>query len=181
MVKCLIYSKVVTVGTEKVTKLFGTVESIPAATDNELVYKDKDGDIVELAVKDIYVDNDSRNNVQRIRRISDGKPLTVYIKKADSTLVKIIGDDPVEKVLEKIVIKTQATTKEFKVGETFSRAGLKINKVYADGDKVEALDNEVSADLDNYVFAEGDISDAKVVTITCAGKTITYKIKVVAA
>ena len=88
----LIYSKVV----GGVKKLFGTMENIPDENDNELIYKDSDGDVVTVVAKDVYVDNGSNGKVQRIKRISDDKELIVYIKDANNNLIKVLGDDPVE-------------------------------------------------------------------------------------
>lgn len=78
----LVYTKLV----DGVKKLFGTMENIPSASDEELVYKDATGSVITLEDKDSYVDNKHGG----IIRTSDESTVNVFI--GDT---QIIGDAPI--------------------------------------------------------------------------------------
>ena len=67
----LIYMKVV----NGVKKLFGAPSGIPAESDTEVVYKDKNAQVITLAAKDVYLDDGKGGIV----RLSDGKAVKVFV------------------------------------------------------------------------------------------------------
>lgn len=168
----LIYSKVV----GGVKKLFGTMENIPDENDNELIYKDSDGDVVAVVAKDVYVDNDSNGKVQRIKRISDGKELIVYIKDANNNLIKVLGDDPVEKVVNSIEVSGPTKT-NYTSGEELDLTGLVVKEVYEDGDEVTISEGYTVSPVAGTAITETTICT---VTHTASSKTATFEVTVTA-
>lgn len=60
---------------EKNKKLYGTFGNIDSDADQELVYRDENGEILELYAKDIYVDDKQGGIIRR----SDNKKVDVYL------------------------------------------------------------------------------------------------------
>ena len=77
----LLYTKVVTEETEDgktktVRKIFGTLANIPAETDEEVTYKDADGEAVELTADDVYLDGGAGTVIRK----SDKKEIQVFVE-----------------------------------------------------------------------------------------------------
>ena len=78
--------------------------------------------------------------------------------------------------IDPISINTPATKTEFKVGETYENDGLVVN-VPIKSSKTVYAQTGYTTDLDGYTFTADDIG-TKTVTVTFAGKTVTYEITV---
>ncbi|MBO5328042.1 MAG: bacterial Ig-like domain-containing protein [Clostridia bacterium] len=77
-------------------------------------------------------------------------------------------------------INTQASKLSFKEGETFSAAGLVLDtKILSNNSKPIIVRSGYVTDLDGYVFTAEDVeAGQKTVTVSFAGKTITYNVLV---
>lgn len=113
------------------TRLHGTMNTIPAAGDVALTYKDKYGEVItDLNPKIKIIDAGSSNGVQRLKKASDGTAVNVFI---GST--QIIGDPPIEppipptptQELYKIKITKLPTKLTYGTAETVSYNGLEFD------------------------------------------------------
>jgi len=75
----LVYEKKVAEGGELKRHLFGTLGNIPADADVQLTYKDNNGSAITPVANDKYVDNGTKDKVQRMKRLSDDKGVNVFI------------------------------------------------------------------------------------------------------
>ena len=79
----LVYEKKV----DDVRHLFGTLGVVPTDSDQQLVYKDTDGnEILDISLSDLFVDDKQGG----IIRLSDGKAIQVHIRDTSGSLVQII-------------------------------------------------------------------------------------------
>lgn len=97
----LLYTKVITTETEegkKITarKIFGTLDNIPADTDEEAIYKDADGAELELEADDIYLDGGSG----KVIRKSDGKEVQVFV--GDIRIIPAVVTEETEETEEEV-------------------------------------------------------------------------------
>ena len=83
----------------------------------------------------------------------------------------------VNDAIESISIKTPASKLSFKVGETFSAAGLVLTTTSYGGVAGEASEG-YTTDLDGYEFLAEDVAEGKTVTVSYAGKTTSYHVDV---
>ena len=144
----LVYEKKVTetidgVATE-VRQLFGTVNDIPSDSDNQLVYKDADGDAVTPSLDYKYLDNGS-GGITMVETDGTEIFLGVNIKKTDNSLVNIIPGgsyEPADKVLKSIRFKKKPTKLTYTAGDTLDLTGTVIQATWETGEKSDvALDD----------------------------------------
>ena len=168
----LIYGKTV----DNATHLYGTLGAIPSNSDNQLVYKDYDGDVITLVSGDSYVDGGSANGIQRIIRKSDGKVVNVFIGDAC-----VIGEVVTPKVIKKIVITTKPTKLEYVVDDKLDLTGLVVSAVYADGDSVAIAGTAYTTSPadDSVLDTAGTVKVT--VTHTESSKTASFNVTVVEA
>ena len=167
----LIYGKTV----DNATHLYGTLGAIPSNSDNQLVYKDYDGDVITPVSGDSYVDGGSANGIQRIIRKSDGKVVNVFI--GDNC---VIGQVVTPKVIKKIVITTKPTKLEYDVNDKLDLTGLVVSAVYADGDIVALESGYTTSPADDSTL---DTAGTVKVTVTHteSSKTASFNVTVVEA
>ena len=79
--------------------------------------------------------------------------------------------------INSISILNKATKLSFAEGETFTAAGLMLKT--SGGIKAAFIETGYTTDLDGYVFTAEDIG-TKTVTVTFAGKTVSYEVEVTA-
>lgn len=72
----LLYTKVIYENDKAIRKIYGAVNNIPSEDDVEVVYKDKEGNILTLVADDTYVDDGKGGIV----RLSDSKAVDVYVE-----------------------------------------------------------------------------------------------------
>ena len=88
----LIYEKYVDENGTKVRHLYGTMANEPNEYDNQLVFKDSEGQIItNLTFEDKYVD-DTHGGIMVIKN-NEEIPFSVYIKDSKGTLVEIIPNN----------------------------------------------------------------------------------------
>lgn len=167
----LIYEKTV----DNATHLYGTLGNIPGNSDNQLVYKDYDGDTLTIVAGDSYVDGGSANGIQRIVRLSDGKDVNVFI--GDDC---VIGQVVTPKVIKKIVITTKPTKLEYVVDDKLDLTGLVVSAVYADGDTVALESGYTTSPADDSTL---DTAGTVKVTVTHteSSKTASFNVTVTEA
>lgn len=174
----LIYEKYVeeTVdgNTVLVRHLYGTDANIPAIDDDQLTYKDNDGDVITPTLTDTYVDGGSANNIQKIKIISEdslnGKALNVFI--GDECVVGELE----EKTITAIEITTNPTKTAYYVGDALDLTGMVVEATYVDGDKATITDYTSSPANGSTLSEAGDVT----VTISAGGKSDTIDVTVTA-
>ena len=124
----LVYEK----GTGENRHLYGTMNNIPSDTDNQLVYKDADGDVITPPLAGTYVD-DGHGGI--LMKGEDGDTFVgVYIEKPDSDVVNIIpGGDYEPDVVVGIEFKQNPTKTEYSVGETLNLEGAIVVATHKSG------------------------------------------------
>lgn len=85
---------------------------------------------------------------------------------------------PAEPTLDSIEIKTQATKKEFTVGEKFTSAGLVLAGRYSDNSIKDIASGFTTNPAEGYTFTTADVSTAKEVVVTLSEKTCKYTVSV---
>jgi len=155
----LVYEKVV----EGIRHLFGTMGNIPSEDDEQLTYKDNDGDIIEPTLNASYFDDKKGGIVD-----AEGKEVNVFI--GDTC---IIGDVEESEVV-KLTVKTAPTKTSYIEGEALDLAGLVLEAEMLDGDKKEITSGFTSQPEDGATLATTDTK----VTITYGGKTAEQAITV---
>ena len=117
----LIYEKKV----DGTRHLFGTMNNIPSDSDNQLVYKDADGDTVEPSLSYQYFDN-GQGGITMVDADGTETFLGVNIKKANNDIVNIIPGGsytPATKVLKSIAFTKAPNKTEYVAGDTIVTTG----------------------------------------------------------
>lgn len=176
----LLYTKIVEENGKKVRKIFAAANNIPAETDSEVTYKDRDGDTLTINANDTYVDAPYIDGDEKERghggviRLSDGKFVSVYA--GNVNVVPGHGYTPVAKTLKSIELDTKDVKKEYAVGDKLDLTGLVVKGVYESGEKEVITEYTASPANETVLAAE----NAKV-TITYSEKTAEFAITVKAA
>lgn len=154
--------------------LFGNYSgNVPTADDPQLTYKDYDGDVISPVANDTYVDGGSADGVQRIKRLSDGKIVNVFI--GDHA---IIGEVVTPKVVKKIAVTTKPTKLEYAKNDTLDLTGMVVTGTYSDGDTFTiASDAYTTSPVDGATL---DTAGSVTVTVThtASSKTASFKVTV---
>ena len=159
----LVYEK----GTGENRHLYGTMNNIPADTDNQLVYKDADGDAITPTLAGTYVDD---GNGGILMKGEDGDTFVgVYVKKPNNDLVNIIpggGYQPEKKVLKSIRFKKKPTKTKYIADEELNLDGTVIEATFETGEK-----ETLALDADGLTF---DPEDRATLTVDDTSITATY-------
>lgn len=128
----LVYEKKV----DGVRHLFGTINNVPSDSDNQLVYKDADGDAVEPSLSYQYFDN-GQGGITMVDAEGVETFLGVNIKKANNDIVNIIPGGsytPATKVLKSIAFTKAPTKTEYVAGDTIVTTGCQVTATWATGE-----------------------------------------------
>jgi len=142
----LVYEKWIEENDELVRHLFGTMDNIPAVGDNQLIYKDGDGDVIETIPENAVFLDDGHGGINMVDTDGNVTFLGVNIKKSNNEVVNIIpGGDytPTEKILTSIRFKHKPNKTAYIEGEEIDTTGIKIEATFASGDK-----EDVTADCE---------------------------------
>ena len=140
----LVYEK--GVGEER--HLYGTMANIPSDEDEQLSFKDADGNPVEgLTLTETYLDNGHGGIIRK----SDSEPLTVFI--GENNIIP--GPAIFEKTPTGIEITTEPTKMTYSVGDTLDLSGMVVKLFYNDGSSEEIEDWEADP-ADGDTLAEDD-------------------------
>lgn len=127
----LVYEK--GVGEER--HLYGTMANIPSDEDEQLSFKDADGNPVEgLTLTETYLDDGHGGIIRK----SDSEPLTVFI--GENNIIP--GPAVFEKTPVGIEITMNPAKMEYKVGDALDLTGMKVELFYNDGSSEEIDDWE---------------------------------------
>lgn len=127
----LVYEK--GVGEER--HLYGTMANIPSDEDEQLSFKDADGNAVEgLTLTETYLDDGHGGIIRK----SDSEPLTVFI--GENNIIP--GPAIFEKTPVGIEITMNPAKMAYKVGDTLDLTGMKVELFYNDGSSEEIDDWE---------------------------------------
>lgn len=173
----LVYEKKV----DSQRKIFGTTNNFPSDSDNQLVYKDRDGDVIsDLTLNAEYVDDKHGG----ILRKSDDQFIAVYIKDANNNLINIVPGGnytPEEKVLKSIKVKTPPTKVAYTEGDTLDITGLSITATFQSGEKETITTGFTTSPEDGATLATTDDKIVISYTVGEVTKTCNQAIEVTAA
>lgn len=131
----LVYEK--GVGEER--HLYGTMANIPSEDDEQLSFKDADGNPVEgLTLTETYLDDGHGGIIRK----SDSEPLTVFI--GENNIIP--GPANFEKIPTGIEITENPTKMTYSVGDTLDLTGMKVKLFYNDGSSEDIEDWEADPD-----------------------------------
>ena len=174
----LIYEKFV----QGVRHLFGTINNVPSDSDNQLVYKDADGDTVsDISLNNKFFDNGS-GGIIMVDSEGNETFLAVNINKGtpqSPDLVNVVPGGnytPEEKVLVSIRFKHKPTKTVYAEGETIDTAGIKIEATFKSGEK-----EDVTSDCSFTPDSALETTDTEITASYTYGtvtKTATYSITV---
>lgn len=158
----LVYEKKV----EDKRELFGTLGNVPSEDDEQLTYKDAQGDEIEIVEGDKYFDDTHGGIV----RESDGKEVAVFIGE-----VCIIpkGFEPKPDEVVSIEITAAPTKTSYIEGQELDLDGIKVEATMKDGD-VKVVTGFTSEPAEGTALT---LEDTKV-TITYGGQTAEQAIEV---
>ena len=161
----LVYEKKV----EGQRKIFGTLENIPSAEDEALVYTTEDGtEIDDLTLNEQYVDSGNGG----IIRVADNTEIFVSL---DSTVI-VPPNGEIVPVLESIEVTTLPTITTYGAAhQKYDWTGMVVTATYTDG---------TTAAVTGYTTSPADGADVPndnttvEVTVTYEGKTDTFEVTV---
>ena len=116
--------------------LYGTIDTIPNNSDNQLVYQDADGDNITPTLAYTYLD-DGAGGIKMVDNEGTETFLAVNIKKQDNSLVNIVPGgnyEPAAKVLESIAFTKQPNTLTYTVGDSLVSTGSQITATWKTGE-----------------------------------------------
>lgn len=127
----LVYEK----GVGENRHLYGTMANIPSEADEQLSFKDADGNAVEgLTLTETYLDDGHGGIIRK----SDSEPLTVFI--GENNIIP--GPAIFEKTPTGIEITENPTKMTYTVGDALDLTGMEVKLFYNDGSSEEIEDWE---------------------------------------
>ena len=158
--------------TDNTSHLYGTLGTIPSVSDNQLVYKDNDGDTLTIVANDTYIDGGSSGGIQRIIRKSDNKAVNVCI--GDTCVIGEIE----EKIITTIKVTTKPTKLTYVKDETLDLTGMVVTATYEDGDTAILDSDTYTTSPANGATLDTAGSITITVTHTASSKTCTFSVTV---
>ena len=179
----LVYEKWVDNGSGTLVRhLYGTMDNVPAESDNQLVYKDADGDVLEdVTLANTYLD-DGHGGILMVDAEGTETFVGVNIKKQDNSLVNIVPGGnytPAEKVLKSIAFTKAPNKTEYVAGDTIVTTGCQVTATWSSGETskvttsctfapTEALTTEDTVITASYTYEGVTKTATTPITVTAA-------------